>query len=576
MIRPVLSGFLMAVVFAAVAHGQTTQPAADDFASSVDLTAFGNLAIHTEGRVKSYDSFAHGMMRFVSGRHKYEEQSPAFTYLDLMLRPHRYQDADVIYIKNKALRADVIRTLRESATDELKSMNLPASAETLKVLNKRLAKAQKTGLISPLMLQDRRVLELLARAKTDLRTTAKFVDAIETAMAVMQPRVLQQNLRFIATPGGDVSSPWITIDALAASMVTSADVDYEGIIEAWGSLQSAWARGDAAGVNNAATSLAELVPQVDGYPEQSRLRWESFYFAAKNFTWVWLIYALSIVPLLLAVVFRWSGARWVGLTLFVIAFGFHTVAIMLRFYVAGRWPNSNMFEAITTSAWFGGCAALILEFLVRKLPPRGLFALASAVASMLAIMATQLFPLSLSPDISNRMPVLHDIWIYIHTNVIIFSYCLIALAAVTSVLYLLYRAGGFGGPDEYARVGGAGSLIMQTPDGQSYMAKASTTIGQVLDGATMILMELSFVMLWAGIVMGAIWADHSWGRPWGWDPKEVFALNTFLVFLVLVHVRLKVRDKGLWTALLALVGAVVMMFNWIVINFTIAGLHSYA
>ena len=92
----------------------------------------------------------------------------------------------------------------------------------------------------------------------------------------------------------------------------------------------------------------------------------------------------------------------------------------------------------------------------------------------------------------------------------------------------------------------------------------------------MILMELSFVMLWAGIVMCAIWADHSWGRPWGWDPKEVFALCTFIIFALLVHVRLKVRDKGLWTAILAVIGAGVMLFNWIVINFVITGLHSYA
>jgi ABC-type transport system involved in cytochrome c biogenesis permease subunit len=92
----------------------------------------------------------------------------------------------------------------------------------------------------------------------------------------------------------------------------------------------------------------------------------------------------------------------------------------------------------------------------------------------------------------------------------------------------------------------------------------------------MVLMELAFIMLWAGLVMGAIWADHSWGRPWGWDPKEVFALNTFIILALLVHTRLKVKDKGLWTAVLALTGFGVMMFNWIVINFVIVGLHSYA
>ena len=104
----------------------------------------------------------------------------------------------------------------------------------------------------------------------------------------------------------------------------------------------------------------------------------------------------------------------------------------------------------------------------------------------------------------------------------------------------------------------------------------SNNMGSVLDGATMVLVELAFILLWTGIAMGAIWADHSWGRPWGWDPKEVFALNTFLIFVVLIHTRMKVKDKGLWTAWFALIGCAVMLFNWIIINFTISGLHSYA
>jgi ABC-type transport system involved in cytochrome c biogenesis permease subunit len=136
-------------------------------------------------------------------------------------------------------------------------------------------------------------------------------------------------------------------------------------------------------------------------------------------------------------------------------------------------------------------------------------------------------------------------------------------------------------------MGGAGELMMtggpSGNDGDLAGATAAgggtadrTSAAQVFDGVTMVLMELAFVMLWAGLVMGAIWADHSWGRPWGWDPKEVFALNTFLIFAVLVHVRLKAKDKGLWTAVLAVIGAGVMLFNWIVVNFVITGLHSYA
>ena len=300
-----------------------------------------------------------------------------------------------------------------------------------------------------------------------------------------------------------------------------------------------------------------------------------------NLTWVWLIYAIAMIPLLLSVVFRWNAARWIGLGLFVVAFGLHTFAVMLRWYVSERWPNSNMFEATTTAAWFGGCLALVLElFVIRKLPMRNMLALGSAAASMTALMAVHFLPLQLNPNISNMMPVLNDVWLYIHTNVIIFSYCLIFIAAVSAMIYLIYRIvaalNQWQNAAEYARVGGAGSLILTRPDGSSYLDEQKSSFGQILDGTTMVVMEMSFILLWTGLCMGAIWADHSWGRPWGWDPKEVFALNTFIIFLLLVHVRLKVKDKGLWTAILAVAGAGVMLFNWIIINFAISGLHSYA
>ena len=221
----------------------------------------------------------------------------------------------------------------------------------------------------------------------------------------------------------------------------------------------------------------------------------------------------------------------------------------------------------------GALFGLGMETLVRRTATKYVFSLAAAGTAMVALLATRLYPLELSPHISNKMPVLHDVWLYIHTNCIIFSYCLIMLAAVSAGLYLIrrvvLRARGISGVDDYARAGGAATLVQVRPG-------AIAGMGATLDAATMILVEVSFILLWAGIAMGAIWADHSWGRPWGWDPKEVFALNTFLVFAVLIHARMKVRDKGLWTAILAAVGCAVMLFNWIIINFTISGLHSYA
>ena len=338
---------------------------------------------------------------------------------------------------------------------------------------------------------------------------------------------------------------------------------------AWKGLIEAWRVGDASAVTLAARGFAEQLRAMnpEAYPDRDRLAWESWYFANGNLVWIWLVYAASVVFLLLSISYQWSWARIVGLSLFGCAFSLQTGALILRWWIAGRWPNSNMFEAVTTAAWMGGCAAIVLEILLRRRAGRGLFALASAVASSIALMAAHFLPVQLNAQISNMMPVLHDVWLYIHTNVIIFSYCLIFMAAVSALGYLLHRM--LGAEPAFARIGGAEMSDVTTP-------LRGRRLAEVLDGVTMLLMKLSFVLLWAGIAMGAIWADHSWGRPWGWDPKEVFALNTFVVFALLVHVRYRVQDKGVWTAVLAVVGAAVMLFNWIVINFVITGLHSYA
>lgn len=530
------------------------------FAREVNLLPLETAAVLDGGRLKSFDSHARQMMQFMCGPHRIDGQSPAFTYLDLMFRPDAYREKPTIYVKNKPMREEMAEALRVSSPDV------------------RFDAFMETGLISRRSLSDPNVLKVIEQKRQDLIKTASLVQALESAVAVMQPDVLGDSLQIIPPPGGGVHDRWLTVNAYVG---VGAQPGAAGSLPAkvatqWLALGTSWQKQDAAGVNAAAVQLAELLREVNPglYPPAERLAWESWYFRSGNMTWVWLIYLLAVCLLTMSVIYRWNKARWLGISVFLLAFGFHTFAVMLRWYVSGRWPNSNMFEAITTSAWFGGCGAIVLELLGRRTAMRGLFALGSAVASMIALMATRLWPLDLNANISNMMPVLHDIWLYIHTNVIIFSYILIFMAAVSAVLYLLYRIGG--GQADHARVGGAGSLILKTPSGQSYLAENRSSAAQVFDGATMVLMELSFIMLWAGLVMGAIWADHSWGRPWGWDPKEVFALNTFIIFAILIHVRLKARDKGLWTAILAITGAAVMIFNWWVINFHIVGLHSYA
>ncbi len=593
----IVAAALVLLVVAAVTYRQLAgrpEPAQRSaFAQKVDLAPLARIGVYEQGRLKSFDSFASSMMHLVSGPHAINGNPDSFSYLDLMWRPQEYEDADAIYVKNKPIRPEIADALRQSLDETLPGQlaNLqdtrgPADQELAEhrvreQFEQRMDRFLTTGLISSVMLLDPSVQALLDVKASDLMRTVNVVQQIRFGLAMMQPEELRSRLLIVPPPGGGLADGWMTIEEFARlgpdqiAEVSDAALP-NAVVGAWDMLTLAWKNQNAAGVNDAVVQLAELLPQISlaVYPDQARLSWESWYFKIKNMTWVWIVYLLSVVLLVMSVVYRWTPARRLGLSAFGLAFALHTFALLLRWYVSGRWPNSNMFEAVTTAAWFGGCLAIVLEVLARRSAMRSQFALGSGVASMIALMCVHFLPVQLNPNISNKMPVLHDVWLYIHTNVIIFSYILIAMAAVSAFLYVVYRVGG--GKADYVRVGGAGALMLSKPTGESHLSQTGSSAGQVFDGATMVLMELAFVMLWTGLVMGAIWADHSWGRPWGWDPKEVFALNTFIVLALLVHTRLKVKDKGLWTAILALGGFTVMLFNWIFINFVIVGLHSYA
>ncbi|MGE3180508.1 MAG: cytochrome c biogenesis protein [Phycisphaerae bacterium] len=96
------------------------------------------------------------------------------------------------------------------------------------------------------------------------------------------------------------------------------------------------------------------------------------------------------------------------------------------------------------------------------------------------------------------------------------------------------------------------------------------------DWIHLIILNLVFIMLFVGTILGAVWADYAWGRPWGWDPKEVFAMNTWIIYVLLIHTRLVVKKRGLWTAWVSVIGTAMMAFNWWVVNTYIVGIHSYA
>jgi cytochrome c-type biogenesis protein CcsB len=296
-------------------------------------------------------------------------------------------------------------------------------------------------------------------------------------------------------------------------------------------------------------------------------------------------------------------------------------------------PIKNMFESVLMSAFFGVSLALILE--LRR--SRGLFGAAGSFVGCLSLVGIFAVPFVLGRDIGGPLGpaqgVLMSYWLYIHVVMVTASYAMISMGFLLSawwlIRYYLDRhlladeapgalSGdheGFFAMDDIGSAGPGGAAMAPTlfqtvarmlfiprrqldrlaaesakpighelARGESASAKEDIALRRTeargflatLDAANLVILQLAFWTLGTGVICGAIWADQSWGRPWGWDPKETFALVTWIVYLIVVHARVATRDKAWWTATLSVLGFFVMLFNWIGVNFYLVGLHSYA
>jgi cytochrome c-type biogenesis protein CcsB len=260
------------------------------------------------------------------------------------------------------------------------------------------------------------------------------------------------------------------------------------------------------------------------------------------------------------------------------------------------------------SVWFATFIALILELRNR----RGLFGAAAAfvgTASMVALLTVPYFYRDIGGEISQVQGVLMSYWLYIHVTMVVAAYGLIGMMFLLSIWWLwgYYKeygtlsriqnqnrlsADGIRGQDMIVTPGGAvvAPTLARSLMELVFLARPAATVGAVqrvsedetpqfqarLDACNLVVLHLIFWILGVGIILGAVWADMSWGRPWGWDPKETFALVTWIVYLIIVHVRVITHDKAWWTAVLGIIGFFIMLFNWIGVNFFLTGLHSYA
>ncbi len=311
------------------------------------------------------------------------------------------------------------------------------------------------------------------------------------------------------------------------------------------------------------SDVNELLTALDGYQKklgkallipEKKLKAELLYNKVDIFNRLGKWYGL--LGLLLLTIFffdifkpdssRITGFRKMLTGVFVLFFLLHTAGLALRWYISGHAPWSNGYESMIYIAWATTLAGLL--FAHRQ---TGALAATSILASLILMVAHLSW---MDPQITPLMPVLRSYWLTIHVSMITASYGFLVLGGLMGFLNLILmitRTAKNAGHTDYA--------IKEL----TYLNEMSLTIGLIL--------------LSIGTFLGGIWANESWGRYWGWDPKETWALVTILVYGFILHMRFIPGMRGAYAFNLASVlGFFSVIMTYFGVNYYLSGLHSYA
>ena len=252
-----------------------------------------------------------------------------------------------------------------------------------------------------------------------------------------------------------------------------------------------------------------------------------------------ILYFIAVVLQFICVVFKKEKVTRAAWLVFLSAFTAHTVFLVARGILARRLPLSNQFEFAAAFSW--GVSLLLLIFRIRR--RTDWLATAATPMAFLILSYAAVQP----KEITELMPALKSSWFAFHIGAAVFSYALFVLAGCAGLRWLLLSKK----PD-------ADELRLHQTDYFAYR-----------------MIALGFLLLTVVILTGAIWAEQAWSSFWTWDPKEVWALITWIIYAVYLHLRLLRKRSGKLMAWFAVIAVPVVLFTFAGVNTLMPGLHSY-
>jgi len=280
-----------------------------------------------------------------------------------------------------------------------------------------------------------------------------------------------------------------------------------------------------------------------GYPSHKAMQLEVSYNRVRPSRIAWLVLLVATLASLLAWIKPRPWLDWLAAGALLLGFAVMSWGLATRWQIAGRIPASNMYESMLFLAWGVGLFALVAMGSIRN----RLVVLNAALVSTLTMILIDLLPMD--PFVHPMPPVLSGTpWLAIHVPITMLSYSVFAVGVLLAHMQI--------GIEIFGR------------DRQDLVRKTNQLLYWYI--------QVGSILLAAGIITGSIWAASSWGRYWGWDPKEVWSLIAFLAYMAILHGRFDRLIGSFGTAAFSIVAFWAVLMTYIGVNFVLtAGLHSY-
>jgi cytochrome c-type biogenesis protein CcsB len=494
-------------------------PEVNPHGSDWSFSEAGLIPVQSGGRLKPFDSFAREAVLYLTGSRTFEGWDP----VDLMFSWNNHAFIQVG-------RVDVRRQL---GLDEKRTRFTPKELIQNFALAQYAEESSHQGTVTA---------PTGAQAKKDQRE--EELKRVLDRVGLFRGIVSGDSWLVVPQPEGQ---PWLSL----ANMNPTAPDSGKFIRQLFVELVRAYQKDDAASFSKNALLVQDAIQsEIPGFNDSQKrvLKVESIYDRTHPFMFAWIFYLLGAILFATYLVTdkKKNGVKIAGLASLFIALAFHVTGFGMRCLIAGRPPVTNMYESVIWVSFGVVVFSLIIYWAQRQIITLAV----SCTLATLGLIAGDAAPAILDPTIHPLVPVLRsNYWLTIHVLTITLGYAAFFLT-----------------------LGIANVTLFKFIQGESKNKMEILTLNQLTYRA----MQFGVVLIAAGTILGGIWADYSWGRFWGWDPKEVWALIVLLSYLAILHGRFAGWVNQFSYACWTVAAFLSVLMAWYGVNFILGvGLHSY-